>query len=98
MSIPGSVRSVPESFRYEFVVEDQVLGIAEYRIGADYVVLHHTHTVPKYRGQGIAEQLVAGALDDLRLRDCKVIPACWYVAQFIDDHPAYQDLLYENEA
>jgi predicted GNAT family acetyltransferase len=97
MTIAGSVRSVPESARYEFVVEGRVIGIAEYRIGPDYVVLHHTHTAPQHRGQGVAEQLVAGVLDDLRREGCKVVPSCWYVAQFIDDHPAYQDLLYEDE-
>jgi hypothetical protein len=97
MSVTGSVRRVPESSRYEFVADGRVIGIAEYRTGPDFVVLHHTHTVREHRGQGVAEQLVAGVLDDLRSQGSKVIPSCWYVAQFIDDHPAYQDLLYDDE-
>ena len=34
-----------------------------------------------------------GALDDVRPTGRRVVPSCWYVAQFIDEHPDYADLL-----
>ncbi len=97
MTVAGSVRSVPESSRYELVADGDVIGIAEYRAGPGYVVMHHTRTEPEHRGRGVAEQLVGAALDDLRARSLRVVPTCWYVAQFIDDHPTYRDLLYQDE-
>jgi uncharacterized protein len=36
---------------------------------------------------------VRHALDDVRAAGRTVIPTCWYVAQFIDEHPEYEDLL-----
>jgi uncharacterized protein len=98
MSSVGSVRSAPERSRYEYVVDGEVLAIAEYDERAGYVVMHHTHTEPAHRGQGMAAHVVAGALDDLRRRDLQVEPTCWYVARFIDSHPAYRDLLVDTSA
>jgi predicted GNAT family acetyltransferase len=96
MSATDLVRSVPEQSRYELVVDGRVVAVAEYQPGPGYVVMNHTHTEPAHRGQGFAGRLVAGALDDLRERDLRVIASCWYVAQYIDEHPEYQDLLHEH--
>jgi predicted GNAT family acetyltransferase len=35
---------------------------------------------------------VHGALDDVRTEGWSVVPHCWYVAQFLDEHPEYADL------
>lgn len=88
-----AVRHAPELRRYEGVLEGQVVGAAEYRRTGECIVMHHTFTDPAYRGRGIAAVVVAGALDDIRLRGLRVEPVCWYVAQFIDSHPDYRDLL-----
>ncbi|MEZ5218784.1 MAG: N-acetyltransferase [Ilumatobacteraceae bacterium] len=31
-------------------------------------------------------------LDDLMERDVTVVPSCWYVAAFLDQHPEYERL------
>jgi uncharacterized protein len=36
---------------------------------------------------------VKGALDDVRPSGRKIVPACWYVGQFVDENPEYKDLL-----
>jgi hypothetical protein len=38
-------------------------------------------------------RLVLGALDDARAKGRRVLPYCWYVAEFIDANPEYQDLV-----
>jgi uncharacterized protein len=91
--IDGRVVHDPERSRYEFVADGQVVGVADYRLSGDTAVMHHTHTDPAHRGQGVAAVLVAGALDDLRARNLRVVPSCWYVAGFIDEHPEYRDLV-----
>lgn len=79
--------------RYELLVDGDVVGIADYRESPDRVVLPHTVVNPSMRGRGLAEVLVRGALDDLRGGGRTVVPSCWYVAEFIEGHPEYQDML-----
>jgi predicted GNAT family acetyltransferase len=93
MSTTGVMRHVPETSRYEWVVDGQVIGIVEYRLDRDQIDTHHTYTAPAYRVQGVAANLVHGVLDDVRARGLHVVPSCWYVAEYIDVHPEYRDLL-----
>ena len=88
-----SVRDNPERQRYELVVDGEVLGIADYVVQGDVIVMPHTVIAPARRGQGLGAVLVAGALDDIRRSGRTVVPRCWYVAEFIDDHQEYADLL-----
>jgi predicted GNAT family acetyltransferase len=83
----------PERDRYALVVDGEVLAVAEYRDDGDRVVMHHTYTEPRHRGNGRAAQLVEGALDDLRSRGRTIVPTCWFVAEFVDAHPEYRDLV-----
>lgn len=52
----------------------------------------HTEIVSARRKQGLGAQLVQGALDDVRRKGAKVVPVCWFVAEFIEEHPEYADL------
>ena len=79
--------------RYELVEDGAVVGVADYRVDGDVVVMPHTEIDGRRRGQGLGAVLVQGALEDLRARDATVVPACWYVALFIDEHPDFRDLL-----
>jgi predicted GNAT family acetyltransferase len=83
----------PERDRYALVVDGEVLAVAEYRDDGDRVVMHHTYTEPRHRGNGYAAQLVGGALDDLRSRGRTIVPTCWFVAEFVDSQPEYRDLV-----
>ncbi|MGZ8803871.1 MAG: GNAT family N-acetyltransferase [Microbacterium sp.] len=96
MSAADVIRNAPDQSRYEYVADGEVIAVAEYQSGPGYVVMNHTHTEPAHRGHGVAARLVAGALDDLRRRDLRVIASCWYVAQYVDEHPEYQDILHAH--
>jgi predicted GNAT family acetyltransferase len=89
----GEVRHDPTRHRYEYVVGGSVVAAADYRLEGDEVVMHHTYTEPAHRGQGIAARLVAGAFDDVRAEERRVVPACWFVAEFVAAHPEYGDLV-----
>lgn len=78
--------------RYEIRVDGQQVGIADYVVDGDVVVMPHTVIDPARGGQGLAAVLVAAALDDIRSSGRRVVPSCWYVAEFIDAHPDYADL------
>jgi hypothetical protein len=79
--------------RYEVTVDGALAGFADRTVRDGAMVLPHTVVEPRFRGQGLAAHLVRRALDDARAQGLKVVPHCWYVAQYIDEHPEDQDLL-----
>ena len=79
--------------RYELVVDGERVAIADFTLRGDVVVMPHTVVDPARRGEGLGAVIVAGALDDIRAAGRTVVPSCWYVAEFIDSHPEYRDLL-----
>jgi predicted GNAT family acetyltransferase len=89
----GQVVHDEQRSTYEYMVDGRALAVADYRLEGDRAVMHHTHTDPAYRGRGFAAIVVEAALDDLRARGLQVVPVCWYVAEFIDGHPEYADLV-----
>jgi uncharacterized protein len=78
--------------RFEATV-DGLLCVAEYVIKEDRMIFTHTFVPAELRGRGVAEKLVRAALAEARAKHLKVIPACSYVARFIDHHKEYGDLL-----
>jgi hypothetical protein len=86
-------RKNAERSRYELIDAGEVVAIADYRESPEAVGFPHTETSPSRRGQGLAAELVRQALDDVRTTGRRVIPSCWYVADFIDANPDYADLL-----
>ncbi|MEY4005350.1 MAG: hypothetical protein RLZZ221_1446 [Verrucomicrobiota bacterium] len=76
----------PGSCRFEIRIGD-ALAVAEYVRGVDELVLTRTFVPPALRGRGLAETLVRAALDFARAERLRVIPACSYVAAFVDRHP-----------
>ena len=81
-----------------FVLErdGQPVGVLAYRpVGRPsepLVDVFTTQIDPSCRGQGLGDVLVRGALDDLRQRGTSVKASCWFVADFLDANPDYQDL------
>jgi len=87
------VRNNEAEARYELFVDGEFRGFADYRDTGEAMVFPHTVIDSAHRGNGLGAKLVRGALDDVRRSDRSVIATCWYVAEFIDEHPEYQDLL-----
>ncbi len=79
--------------RYEIHVDGILAGFTQVIEDGGVVTFPHTVVFDQFEGQGLAAHLVTDALDDVRVRDKKVIATCAYVAQFIDKHPDYKDLL-----
>jgi hypothetical protein len=87
-----------EETRYELIEDGAEIGFAEYRLvpngGESPAVAEffHTRITPRQRGKGNAQRLVEAALDDVRDRGLKVKATCWYVDQFLVEHPTFADL------
>lgn len=78
--------------RYEIAVDGQLAGWTVAREEGEVVVFPHTEIDERYEGQGLARQLVAHALDDVRAKGNKVDARCVYVKRFIEKRPEYHDL------
>jgi predicted GNAT family acetyltransferase len=73
--------------RYELRIDGELVGIADYVMDADTMVLPHTVIDAARRGQGLGDLLVAGVLADARERGNTVDPQCWFVREYLDRHP-----------
>jgi uncharacterized protein len=87
------VRRNDAEHRYELTVDGQLVGIADFRVDGSVVVVPHTEIVPGRRGHGLGALLVQGVLDDIRREGRTVVPVCWYLNRYIDEHPGESDLL-----
>jgi predicted GNAT family acetyltransferase len=83
----------PAASRYELRSGDDVLGVAAYRLSGDVIQLIHTEIDAEHEGEGLGSDLARGVLDDVRHRGLRVRPTCPFVAEWIEKHPAYQDLV-----
>ena len=89
----SEVRHAADESRYEIVLDGRVVGVADYVDRTDALVFHHTEIDASLRGHGLGAILVRGALDDVRARDRTIVPTCWYVAEFVEQHPEYSELV-----
>jgi predicted GNAT family acetyltransferase len=87
----AAVRDNTSLNRFELDVEGGV-AFANYRVTPQAVIITHTETPRGLRGQGIASELVRGALDLIRADGRRVIAGCGFVADYLRKHPEFADL------
>ena len=70
--------------RYEIHLGDVLAGFTVFRIDPrGRLIFPHTEVDPAFRGRGIAQQVVAGAMADVAQRGETVIPHCPVVAGYL---------------
>jgi predicted GNAT family acetyltransferase len=79
--------------RYELKIAGRVAGHADYRLEGDRVRFTHTEVEPGHEGRGLGSKLAAYALDDVRSRGLKAVPQCRFIADYVERHPEYADLV-----
>lgn len=88
----SDVRHNVAAQRFE-VAADGHLSVAEYMLDGATVIFTHTFVPPELRGRGLAEKLVRAALQWAQAGKHRVVPACSYVAKFIERHAEFRDLV-----
>lgn len=91
MSTTPAVRHNAAQHRYEVEIDGN-LAVADYELEGNRQVFTHTFVPPALRGKGLAEALVRTALVDAKNAGRKVVPACSYVAVFIERNKEFQPL------
>lgn len=59
----------------------------------DALDLYSTYTPLKLRRKGLAAKVVKAALEYAKEKRLKVIPNCWYVKKFVEEHSEYSDII-----
>ena len=73
---------------------DGKTALIKYRREADGTLnLFHTEVPAEFEGKGYGNQLVEGALEQVRADNLKINPSCPFIAVFIKRHPEYADLV-----
>ena len=72
----------------------ELLAEGTFPTGPDGIAdINHTFVDESLRGQGVANQLLQAAAQELRAQGRKTKTSCWYAAQWFAKHPQEQDLL-----
>jgi hypothetical protein len=88
----GGVRDNVAQQRFELDTSAG-LAVADYRLAGDTMTIYHTEVPAALRRRGIGYWLVCGALAEVRRRQLKVVPSCWFVRDVIARTPELRDLL-----
>lgn len=88
-----TVENRPELGRFQLTLDGQVAGFSAYELrGAEFAFMH-TQIEDGFAGRGLGDQLVAGALEQIRQQRGSVLPYCPFVRSFLARHPEYQVLV-----
>lgn len=88
-----------DASRYTLHRGDDLVSVLDYRDDGRSVAMTRAYTVPTFRGHGYAGEVVERAVDELEKRgDRKVVPVCWYVADWFEAHPDRAGLLQDRRS
>ncbi|MES2534295.1 MAG: GNAT family N-acetyltransferase [Pseudomonadota bacterium] len=90
---PPAIRNNAIKRRYELMQGDQVLAFADYRLVGDAIKITHTEVGAGYEYKGFGSMLAKQMLDDVREQNSRVIPACEFIAAYIQKHAEYGNLV-----
>lgn len=78
---------------------DDLVSIIDYRDDGRTVAMTRVYTVPTFRGQGYAAEVVSRAVAELEARgDREVVPVCWYASDWFAAHPEHSGILQARSA
>ena len=80
--------------RYSLRIDGELASAVDYRVSGNSISFTHTFTDPHRRGQGLAGEIVEFAVNDVEATtNYRIVPMCWYVGQWFDEHPERAELL-----
>jgi len=89
----NSVRDNDAAQRYEMDIAGGKTAFISYRRSPGVVTLLHAEVPQELSRQGIGSQLARAALELARAEGHKVVPRCPFIANFVNEHPEFQDLI-----
>lgn len=78
--------------RFELVTGNR-LAILEYQQDGNRIVFTHTEVPTELRGRGLGGAMAKAALNYAAEQNLRVVPACSFIAAYIERNPQYARLL-----
>ena len=78
---------------YAATIDGRQIASFRYDMMDGRLIVLTTTVAPEFRGRGIAADLIADALDDIRERGLQITVRCPVVAAFIAEHREFADLI-----
>lgn len=78
---------------YEALTDGRVVGTLAYETTGGRITLTHSYVDPDERHQGTGSALAHYALEDLTQSQTKVGIYCRFVADYVRDHPEFNDVV-----
>ena len=88
-----SVEHDRDARRFTIAVSSGIAVLAYAPAGSDVLEFYSTYVPSADRGRGISASLVQAAIEYARVEGLRIIPTCWYVAQWLRHHPEHADLV-----
>lgn len=83
-----------DAHRYTLRIDGELVSVVDYAENGDGVSFTRTYTNPAYRGKGHAAEVTEFAVNDVEAKGGRtIVPMCWYVAEWFDEHPERAGLL-----
>jgi predicted GNAT family acetyltransferase len=82
-----------EEGRFTIGVDGHTVGLAEYADRDSQRIFTHTEVDSEFEGRGLATILVGEALQQTRDAGLRIVPVCKLVANFVEKHDEYADLV-----
>jgi hypothetical protein len=80
-----------ENARKFYAEVDGHEAVVEYVKMGDAYNLLHTYVPEELRGQGVADRLVQGTLEEIKRQGAYFLPSCAFVQTFLKRHPGYRE-------
>jgi uncharacterized protein len=82
-----------EDSRYELRHNGELVGVVEYRLQDEVMVIPHVEVLPRLRGHGHSAPFLDQVLAEVEARGLKVVPLCGYASAHLRSRPDLTHLL-----
>ncbi len=93
MEAETTVKDNKDERRFEMALGEETAFIEYAETSEGALALTHTEVPAQFEGQGVGSRLVEGTLDIVRAQGLKIVPRCSFVADYVQRHPEYQQLV-----
>lgn len=87
---------IEQSGKIVLIDNQEAIGEITWSDANDVMIVDHTFVDSNYRGQGLAEQLVAAAVKKARTDGKKILPLCPFANKEFHEKPEYADIWFKQ--
>ena len=79
----------------KFYIEEnnRQIALMTYKKSGGVITIDHTEVDPKFRGEGLGEDLVTAGVKYARENNSKIVPTCPFAEKVINGKPEFQDVI-----